>query len=180
MSANTTVRSSKGRNDHDRISLAGIIVRLFFIVAAAVLFNFFPQKVGYIRTATDPSSFTPLLGPGVRSFLPWLNLWWGLAFGLEIAHLILRRWITTTRWIGLALDVFGAVVLGAAAADTPFVEIPFVTPIARLALGLASIALLLSALVQFLRLLGRRPEPNLEGGKNDYDSHRDSYRESDP
>jgi hypothetical protein len=164
MSVNTIGRSRKARKD-DRISLAGIIMRLFFIVAAVVLFNFFPQKVGYIRTATDPSSFNPLLGPGFRSFLPWLNLWWGLAFGLELAHLILRRWTPATRWIGLALDVFVAVVLGAMAADTPFVEIPFVTLIVRLALGLASIALLLGALVQFLRLLSRRPELNLEGGK---------------
>jgi len=41
----------------DRISKGRTLVDLLVIVAAAIVFNFFPQNVDVLVSATDPSSF---------------------------------------------------------------------------------------------------------------------------
>lgn len=56
------------------ISVGRSIVNICVIAAASVLSNFFPERVGMIKSATDPSSFTPLLAPEFQSYLSWLNL----------------------------------------------------------------------------------------------------------
>ena len=90
MSAHSTIRTS--RRDPDRISVAGTIVEMAIIGAAAILFNFYPEHIGFWRSADDPASFTPLLGPGFAAFLPWLNTYWLWAFWLCVANLALQRW----------------------------------------------------------------------------------------
>jgi hypothetical protein len=153
MSTRIAVRSEEGAKGPDAIGLIGPTVSICLIVACAVLFNGFPQKVGYYRTIADAASFVPLLGPGFAAFLPWLNLWWALAFSLEVVHLALGRWTTATRWSRLALDVVGAMILVAMAAGEPFVQAPVATVAARAALALTGLGLLLGALAQFVRLL---------------------------
>ena len=158
MSTSSIVRLTETDEGADHIGWAGPTVALCMIVASAVLFNIFPQKVGFYKTITDPASFVPMLGPGFSAFLPWLSLWWGLAFSLEVAHLTLARWTTATRWAHLALDVMGAMILIAMAAGEPFLRVPVATVAARLALALTGCALLLGALTQFVKLLRRLVE----------------------
>ncbi len=96
---------------HDRIHPVGTVVELCLIVAALVLFNAFPEKVGVIRSLTEPSSFTPLLAPEFQTHLPLLNVYWGLAFGLGVANLIALRWNIATRSVDAALSLLGICVL---------------------------------------------------------------------
>lgn len=96
---------------HDRIRVGWVIVRLCVLVAAVILFNFFPERVGVLVSATDPHSFVPVLAPDFCTNMPWLNLWWGLALLLEMAHLYLRRWLPLTRWADLALGLVAGRVL---------------------------------------------------------------------
>ena len=63
-------------------------VNLCLIAASAMLFNVYPERVGLLKSVTVPSSFTPLLAPEFHTYLPWLNLWWGLTFSLNLAHLL--------------------------------------------------------------------------------------------
>jgi len=155
MSVDANVRSN--RHDPDHISIVGVIAEVFIIVAAAILFNFFPQHVGFVKSATDPSTFTPLLGPGFAAFLPWLNTYWLWAFCLCLAHLTLQRWTLGTRLIDLGLDLFGAAIFAAMFADSPFLEVPVATFAAKSALLFVCIAFLLGALDQFIRLLKWKP-----------------------
>lgn len=135
------------------ISVGRSIVNICLIVAASVLFNFFPEKVGMIRSATDPSSFTPLLAPEFQSYLSWLNLWWGLAFSVYLVHLILRRWTVVTQWVDLALRVFGAFLLGWMVLGAPFIVVPWVSVTVKFILAVVCVLTLIGAGKHFNRLL---------------------------
>ena len=161
MSAKTAARTS--HRDPDRINMAGTIVELFLIIAVAILFNFFPQRVGFVRSAADPTSFTPLLGPGFAAFLPWLNTYWLWAFCLCLAHLVLRRWTLATRLTDLGLDLCGTAIFALMFADTSFLELPVATLAGKVVLFCVCIAFLLGALEQLVRLLKWKPRVSQPG-----------------
>ena len=154
MPENTNDHTVGTRKDPDRIHAAQTIVKMCLIVAASVLFNFFPEKVGVIKSLTDPSGFTPLLAPAFQSYLPWLNLYWGLAFSLLVVHLGLRRWTVVTRWLDLALRIFGAFVLLGMVLGAPFITVPILSILVKLILAVACVVMLIEAGKQFKRLLG--------------------------
>jgi hypothetical protein len=161
MSTDTAARTD--RRNPDRISVAGTIVELFIICAAAIVFNFYPRAIGFWRSAADPASFTPLLGPGFAPFLPWLNTYWLWAFCLCVANLALRRWTLVTRVLDLALNLFAAAIFAAMCADSPFLEIPVATFAARSVLLVVCFAFLLGALDQFVHLLRWQPRTSEPG-----------------
>jgi hypothetical protein len=96
---------------------------VFGICALTILllwFNIYPQHVGIWVSATDGLSYVPILSPAFfTEYLPWLNLCWVLALGLNIAHLSLGRWTLATRLLDLglaflALNVVVAMIFGPA------------------------------------------------------------------
>jgi hypothetical protein len=129
----------------------------------AVLFNFFSGKIGVLLSATDPSSFVPLFAPDFQVHLPWLNLWWALAFALCVAHLALHRWTATTRWVDLALSALGAWVLARIIMGGPISIYPAATILVKLALAGALLATVV-ALVKKLNdvLVGEQVVPQPE------------------
>ncbi len=149
----TNVESRSGSGRINRGESAGALASICLITACLVIFNFFPEKVGYVRTIADPTSFVPLLAPGFAAFLPWLDLWWALALALEFRHLARGSWTAAMQWGRLGLDVMGAIILAALAAAAPFVGGPATMIIARFALPVASIVMLIGALAQLIRLL---------------------------
>jgi hypothetical protein len=155
MSTTIAVHPQASGASGERGGWVGPTVGICMTVACAVLFNVFPEKVGYYRTIADPTSFVPLLGCGFADFLPWLNLWWALAFSLNVAHFAVGRWTIVTRAGHLALDVLGATILLAMAGGQPFVQVPVVTAAIRLGLTVTGCALLLDALGEAVRLLRR-------------------------
>lgn len=161
MSANTAAGPS--RHNPDRVNIAGTIVELFIISAAVMLFNFFPQYVGFWQSAADPASFTPLLGPGFDPFLPWLNTYWLWASCLCLANLVLQRWTPVTRLVDLTLNLFGAAIFAAMFAASPFLELPVATFAGKTALFFICIAFLLGALEQLVRLLKWKPRESQPG-----------------
>ena len=161
MSANAPDRTS--HRDPDCINLAATIAELFIIIAAAILFNFFPRYVGFIRSATDPTSFTTLPGPGFAAFLPRLNTFWLWAFCLCLAHLVLQGWTLATRLIDLGLDLFGAAIFASMFTGSPSLELPVATLAGKSVLFFVCIAFLLGALEQLVRLLKWQPHENRPG-----------------
>lgn len=74
------------------------------LVILLLLFNFYPQRIGVWVSATDELSFLPILSPAFfDQYLPWINLCWMLALGLNVAHLSLGRWTLATRLLDLGL-----------------------------------------------------------------------------
>jgi hypothetical protein len=88
------------------------------LVILLLLFNYYPQRIGFWVSATDGLSFLPVLSPAFfAQYLPWINLCWMLALGLNIAHLSLGRWTLATRLVDmglafLALNVVVAMIFG--------------------------------------------------------------------
>lgn len=82
---------------------------VFNICALVVLllwFNFYPQRIGLWISAVDADSYLPILSPAFfTEYLPWLNLCWVLALGMNIAHLSLGRWTLATRLLDLGLTL---------------------------------------------------------------------------
>jgi hypothetical protein len=128
---------------HNRVNGYTTVIDMVFIAVVAVVFNFFPQVVGiYNLPASGPGRYMPILTPEFQIILPWLNLWWGLAFTLEVARLIQRRKTFVTCWLDCGLHAYGAVLLGWMALDSRFITSGARETIGPL-LGLTSIVLLI-------------------------------------
>jgi hypothetical protein len=88
-----------------------LLLDLCILVASIVLFNVFPDRVGVLISATDTSTFVPLLAPEFQAQMPWVNLWWGLALLLTVVKLVYGRWTAVLLWADWGLRVLGIRVL---------------------------------------------------------------------
>jgi hypothetical protein len=96
----------------DRIRMGWTIARISGLVFALVLFNRYPERIGVIVSAGEPTSFVPLLPPEVfDALLLRLNVWWGLTLALDVANLYVGRWLWGTRLVDYALAFFGMFIL---------------------------------------------------------------------
>lgn len=99
-------------DDPDQISPAGMVVGMYFILAFAVLFNFYPEWVGIAGFSAGQVTWRlSLLRPEFTMHMPLINLWWGLDFALALVVLRHGRWRRETRWAEFGLGLFGAVIL---------------------------------------------------------------------
>jgi hypothetical protein len=88
----------------DRYPKGQAIAGICILVALLLFFNYYPQRFGIWINALDADSYVPVLSPAFfEQYLPWLNLCWVLALGLNIAHLSLGRWTLVTRLLDLGL-----------------------------------------------------------------------------
>jgi hypothetical protein len=108
-----------GARDPDSVHLAGIVIRICFLIGALLVFNAFPQWIGTSRSLDDPSTFVPLLAPEFQMYMPVLNVWWALALTLNFLLLGLRRWTPAIRWADLGLTLFGMAILANMLAGPP-------------------------------------------------------------
>ncbi len=155
MRENVNNSNLNAQHDHDGIHLVGTIVDLCLIVAASVLFNVFPEKVGFIRSLTEPSSFTLLLAPDFQNHMPWLNLFWGLAFSLCVANLVMLRWNIGTRSIDLALSILGIVILIELVLGGPLTVYGWLDRFVKFGLAVAIIPATIDAIRKVEQLLSR-------------------------
>jgi hypothetical protein len=97
-----------------RINRALIVVEICILLGILVLFNAFPEKVGIYSSAVEPYLFVPLLTPEWLSYVPWLNVWWGLALMLAAIKLVYGRWTRALRWADLGVNLLGICIVAAA------------------------------------------------------------------
>jgi hypothetical protein len=141
-------------DDPDQVSALNMIFSTYAIVALVVLFNFFPQWVGFWAFSDGRWSGLPILLPEFSRHLPLLNLWWALAFVLDLIVLRHGRWRRGTRWARLALGALGAIVL------IVIVTGPRVFAFDHAVKSFLAVPLLIAVVVtvgRFYRLLTRRP-----------------------
>jgi hypothetical protein len=97
----------------DRVRLGEMIVEIVFSFAAIVLFNFYPQWLGYtpslnsvVETGSWQSvTFLPLLSEAFFRYVPFLTAVWGLTMVLDIVLLRQGTWILWTRLSSLGLKL---------------------------------------------------------------------------
>ena len=89
----------------------GAGVEICILIGVIVLFNAFPEKVGYYSSAVEPYLFLPLLTSAWMPFVPWLNLWWSLALTLALVKLVYGRWTQVLRWADLAVHLLSVIIV---------------------------------------------------------------------
>lgn len=141
-------------NDPDRISYFGRIFALYVIAALALLFNFFPDWVAVFVFQGGESTVYPLLTPEFERYLPFINVWWLLAFLLNLVVLSHGRWRRATRWAEFGLEVFNAVILLLIVAGPPVFRYDFLV---KLVLRCFLVVSVVQAGAALYRLLRRPP-----------------------
>ena len=89
--------------DVEKFSIPGLAAEIAFILAAIVIFNFFPQIIGFAILHDNEWTFLPLLSDAFFKYLPFINALWGLQIVLDLVLLRQGRWGTATRWLRAAM-----------------------------------------------------------------------------
>jgi hypothetical protein len=96
--------------ESDQVSLVETIVEIVFSVVGLVIFNFYPEIIGFYSFTDKGSIFMPILTQAFFSYMPWINLLWGMQIALNAWLLQQMRWQKSTRWFSIAIKA-GEVVL---------------------------------------------------------------------
>lgn len=98
-------------SNDDKVSEPALIGKIYVVVALAALLNFFPQWFGILIFTGNKMYSIPYFALGISLPVYLLNVWWAGSIALNVWLLIQRRWSRETRWLQLALNIFGAVIL---------------------------------------------------------------------
>jgi hypothetical protein len=93
--------------ESDQVSRSGAITETVFMVLGLVLFNIYPEFIGIYGLTDKGSFFLPIFSQAFFSYMPWINLLWGLQIGLNVMLLQQMRWQTGTRWFWIAIKAGG-------------------------------------------------------------------------
>jgi len=91
--------------DPDMVKIGEEIFEILFSVAFLIIFNAYPDKVGFIIFSDETWSFIPMLTDAFFRYLPWLNLISALQIGFNIYLLREGVWQTSTRLVSLILKL---------------------------------------------------------------------------
>ncbi|MFZ5856311.1 MAG: hypothetical protein ACOYZ6_05735 [Chloroflexota bacterium] len=95
--------------DADQVKIGEHVAEMVFIVLGLILFNFYPQYIGIYGFTDNQRFFAPLLSDAFFSYMPWINLLWGLQFALDVWLIQQRRWQFGSRLILMAVKAGNAV-----------------------------------------------------------------------
>jgi hypothetical protein len=90
--------------DSDQVKPAELIFEIVFIAAALVIFNAYPQIVGFNFTVDGEWVSIPILSDAFFRVLPWINLVGALEIGLNVYLLRQQIWGAGTRISKMALE----------------------------------------------------------------------------
>jgi hypothetical protein len=93
--------------ESDQVSMAGTIAETVFLVLGLVIFNLYPDHIGIYSFTDKGSFFVPFLSQAFFSYMPWINLLWGLQIGLNVMLLQQMRWQVGSRWLWIAIKAGG-------------------------------------------------------------------------
>ncbi|MEW5941485.1 MAG: hypothetical protein AB1750_17605 [Chloroflexota bacterium] len=95
--------------DADQVKIGEHVAEVVFLVLGLVLFNFYPQYIGIYGFTDEGRFFAPLLSDAFFSYMPWINLLWGLQFALDVWLIQQRRWQFGSRLLLMAVKAGNAV-----------------------------------------------------------------------
>ncbi|OGN93185.1 MAG: hypothetical protein A2Y88_15110 [Chloroflexi bacterium RBG_13_48_10] len=94
----------------DKIKRGELIAEIVFTLIALIIFNFYFDRVGAYNNYNGQWSFTPILTPAFISYIPWLDLLWGLTIVLDIILLRKGAWQTGTRIFSILVSGLNIVI----------------------------------------------------------------------
>ena len=134
-------------NDPDEVDRADYVATIIFTTLGLVVFNLYPDLLS-VRFYSDGAWVTiPILTSAFFSFLPWINAMGLLQIIFSSYMLGQKYWTSTTRILGIVMDLAG-MVLAITILRTP--GIFGITPEQLTSLGMAEGAEELSRLLSFV------------------------------
>jgi HAAS len=97
-------RSLKAISQPDKVKRGELIVEIFFILVALIVFNIYLDRVGIYNNLNGVWSFTPILTSTFISFIPWLDLLWVATIVLDIVLLRKGAWQAGTRIFSILVN----------------------------------------------------------------------------
>jgi len=94
----------KAISEPDRIKIGELIIEIALILTALIIFNFYPDRVGIYNNLNGVWSFTPVLTTTFFSYIPWLDLVWGLTILLDVILLRKGAWQMGTRILSILVS----------------------------------------------------------------------------
>ncbi|MBI5933660.1 MAG: hypothetical protein HY867_08120 [Chloroflexi bacterium] len=94
--------------DVDQVKIGEHIAEIVFIVLGLIVFNFYPEYIGIYGFADNERFFAPILSNAFFSYMPWINLLWGLQFALDVWLIQQRRWQYGSRLLLMAVKAGNA------------------------------------------------------------------------
>jgi len=95
--------------DPDLAKRGGLIFEILFTMLGLVLFNLYPNLVGFAMVKDSTWVYIPALSEAFFRYLPWINLLGTLQIVLAVYLLRQGFWQTSTRLFNMAVEVAGIV-----------------------------------------------------------------------
>jgi hypothetical protein len=89
----------------DDVSIWEPIWAIVITIAALLVFNLYPQVIGFGFMNGNTWTFIPVLTDAFFRYLPWIDVMWVLQIALNIILLRQGRWTTLTRWFEVGLSM---------------------------------------------------------------------------
>ncbi len=86
------------------------ITGIAFTAAALIIFNLYPQVLGFNFLKDGAWVSIPALNEAFFRWMPYINLLWALQIVLNVLLLRRGRWQTSTKWFSIVLDAAGIVI----------------------------------------------------------------------
>lgn len=125
-------RTLAGISTPDQVKMGERIIEIFGCFAAIVIFNFYPQIIGFTPSLNGVSgfgnwaigfgngTFKPLLSAAFFHFVPYLTAAWGLTILLDIVLVRMGSWNVFTRISFITLKIIN-IVIAVAMLAAPFI-----------------------------------------------------------
>jgi hypothetical protein len=95
----------------DLVRPAEQIVQIVLTSIVLLLFNFYPDAIGFYSMVDGQWVHVPILSQEFFRYLPWLNAVWGLSILLNLLLLNRGSWTTGTRWLSVGISVLTIVIM---------------------------------------------------------------------
>lgn len=86
------------------------IAAIAFAAIAMILFNLYPQYLGFNFLKDGTWTSIPMLTDAFFRWMPYINVLWALQIALNVLLLHRGRWQPSTKWFSIALDAAGIVI----------------------------------------------------------------------
>jgi hypothetical protein len=146
----------------NRVKLGEMIAEIIGCFAAIVIFNFYPQIIGFTPSLNGVVgsgnwavgfgnvTFTPLLSEAFFYYVPYMTLVWALTIILNIVLLRMGYWTAVTRIFSIGLKIINIIIVAAMLAGPSLIAVT--TSTLTTAIGDADTAhILMTMLTQFVR-----------------------------
>jgi hypothetical protein len=115
----------------NQVKMGETIIEIVGCFAAIVIFNFYPQIIGYTPSLNSvfengtwsSVNFIPVLSAAFFYYVPFLSLVWASTIILDIVLLRMGSWTILTRIFGIGLKVINVLIAGAMLAGPSLIAI---------------------------------------------------------